>query len=397
MKKARGFMFADNGRLQRSLIAYRATLLFVFTDSTGCSFSMGSRRNSSTRLSMLIAALLLTLPNSASAETIRQDEASLGKELKLPIVQWSDKSAPTKGIIFAVHGVTLYAKRFDHVANTLAASGYPVFALDLRGFGRWRTENERFNGDNKIHYTQSQNDLVEVLSTLRKMYPDIPIYMMGESLGANLSVWVASNHGDLVDGVILSSPCVKRIIRVNKRVVLDTTKAFFKPNKEFHLGPHIKPYLSEDERVTEEYLADPGIDTDLSPADLIKSVKTNTLAIAATKKISEDMPILILAGEQDKIYKARAIPKFAKKIPSKQQTIYMFENKGHLLLEHNFVEPDVVARIGDWLETHPKRDIKKGTIAEHDSKDPAEFVDSSVGTRGSGSNTNQQNAAPETR
>lgn len=360
---------------------------------------MAKRKKLSTALSILVAAGLSVAVQAASAEPTRDNDASLGKELKLPIYYWNDESVKRKGVILAVHGVTLHARRFDSVAMKLAADGYSVYALDLRGYGRWRKENEKFNGDNKIHYTQSQGDIVEVLTALKKMYSDIPVYMMGESLGANLSVWVASTHPDLVDGVILSSPCVKRIVRLNGRVIVDSTKAFFRPYKPFGLEAHIKPYLSEDPRVTEEYLKDPDIDLDLSPADLIKSVKTNTLAIAHTKKIPEDMPILMLAGEQDKIYKAKAIPKFAKAIPSREQTIYMFENKGHLLLEHNFVEPDVFARMENWLDEQNKREGQKGEIAERDpKKDQPVFADQTQGTGGSGGNTSlMAPSSPSTR
>jgi len=350
---------------------------------------------STRRLKMLVAALMIgALPQAGFAEATRQEDASLGKELKLPICQWSDSSVPTKGMIVAVHGVTLYAKRFDSVAKSLASHGYPVYAMDLRGFGRWRNENEKFGGDNKIHYTQSQGDLVEVLSALRRMYPDIPVYMMGESLGANMSVWAASTHSDLIDGIILSSPCVKRIVRLNGRVMIDSAKGLVHPFKPFQLEPHIEPYLSEDPRVTEGYLNDPGIEKDLSPADLIKSVRTNSITLAWTKKIPEDLPVLILAGEQDKIYKAKAIPKFAKKIPSKQKTVYMFEDKGHLLLEHDYVAPDVQARIDNWLEMRQKRDIKKGTIAENDASPSPVFGEGGGGLGTGDSGTSQLAPAP---
>lgn len=347
--------------------------------------SMDRRRRFSFRLGALVAAIAALTPCVANAEAVREDDPSLGKELNLPICKWQHPAVQPKGIILALHGVTLHAKRFETVGKKLAANGYPVYALDLRGFGRWRTENEKFNGDNKIHYTQSQDDLVRVLTEMRKKYPETPIYLMGESLGANLSVWAASTHSDLIDGIILSSPCVKRIIRLNPRVMLDATKGLFKPYSEFGLEPHIKPYLSEDPRVTEEYLADPVIDKEMSPADLIKSVKTNVIALAQSDKIPEDMPILMLVGEQDRIYKAKAIPKFAKKIPSKEQTIYVFENKGHLLLEHNYVQPDVLAKLDEWLEGRHKRKLEvKGTIAEHDANKDNAYNSSDPSGSGSG-------------
>ena len=62
------------------------------------------------------------------------------------------------------------------------------------------------------------------------------------------------------------------------------------------------------------------------------------------------MPILILAGRKDQIYSANAIPQFVERLGSENKTIVIEKNKGHILLETKFIEPDVLVKIDDWLE-----------------------------------------------
>lgn len=315
------------------------------------------------QLAVLFAASTLCLSASAvQAEPIREEQVDLGQKVDVPLLHWTDQSVPTKAVIFAIHGVTLYANRFDYIANQLAKQGYQVYAIDLRGYGRWRTEKEKFSGDGKIHYTEAQKDLVSVLKAVKSKHSDLPVYLMGESLGANMAVWVASTNPELANGLILSSPCIKRIVHITPRVFIDAPKGFVRPYHEMSLRPHIEPYLSEDPRVTKQYLDDPSIYKNLSPADLIKSVKTNALSLQQTAKIPEDMPVLIIAGKRDKIYSAKAIPNFVKKLPCKDKQVHILENKGHLLIEHEFVSPDVMAHIDGWLV---ERDNKRAMQSVH--------------------------------
>lgn len=303
-----------------------------------------------------LATMAVMLTANAQAETvtaraqmIRVDDSPIGQALHLPVCEWRDPAVPPKAIIFAIHGATLYAKTFDSVANHFASEGYPVYALDMRGFGRWRSESNTFGGDSAIHYTQTKEDMSEVLGMLRRTYPKLNIYCMGESLGANMALWLVSNKPELADGAILSSPCIKRVFHPRPRLVVDFAKGWMAPYKPYDMKPHIQPYLSDDERVTAEYLNDPMINRNLSAADLIKSMRTNAEALKGSDKMPENMPLLVVAGKKDQIYKAAAIEPFMKKVGSQKKTVFIEPDKGHLLLESNYTDPKVLKEIDDWL------------------------------------------------
>src|ERR1700754_2147162 len=98
------------------------------------------------KLAMVSAVLALSLSSVARAEVSQTQDSDVGTELKLPVMEWKDDAVATKAIIFGIHGATLYSGTFDHFARHLAAEGYPVYALDMRGFGRWQKEHDKFGG-----------------------------------------------------------------------------------------------------------------------------------------------------------------------------------------------------------------------------------------------------------
>ena len=283
------------------------------------------------------------------AEVVQIQQSTVGQDLKLPVMEWKDDAVPTKAIIFGIHGATLYSGTFDHFARHLASEGYHVYALDMRGYGRWQHENDKFGGDSLIHYTQSKEDMAEVLGMLRRIHPHEKIFCMGESLGSNMALWLLSNKPELADGAILSSPCIKKAMHPRPRLVVDLVKGWKDPYKKHDLEPHIAPYLSEDPTVTEHYMKDPMINRKLSAADLIKSMRTNSDALKGAEKIPADMPLLVVAGAKDQIYHADGIEPFMKTTGSQKQTIFISPDKGHLLLETTHTDPKIMSEIDSWL------------------------------------------------
>lgn len=323
----------------------------------------------------LFASMLFSA-SGAYAEPVQIQDSKVGQELSLPVMEWKDDTVPTKAIIFGIHGATLYSGTFDHFARHLAAEGYPVYALDMRGYGRWQKEHDTFGGDKQIHYTQSKADMSEVLGMLRRIYPKEKIFCMGESLGSNMALWLVSNKPELVDGAILSSPCIKKIVHPSPRFVIDVTRGLHDPYKTYDLKPHITPYLSDDPTVTDHYMKDPMINRNLSIADLLKSMRTNSDALKGADKMPADMPLLVVAGAKDQIYRASAIEPFMKTVGSQKKTVYIAPTKGHLLLETTHTDPKIMSEIDSWLSKQvgdsPERIV--GVPKEQRKADPEAVV-----------------------
>ena len=300
---------------------------------------------------VLIAVLIAVLHAQKSLATpVCLDHSQTGERLNLPIYEWVDKSKIQKGIIVAVHGLTLYAACWDDFARHLASKGYRVFALDQRGFGRWRTEASQYNGNDKIEIAQSQQDLLDLLTTLRQSHPNRKLFLLGESVGSNMALILVSEHPELADGAILAALCYKNRIHAKPRYwIEDLAKEVVKPNAPLNLVPYAAPYLTNDPVVAKACNNDPMIYRKMTPAELIKVDILNNKAISKAKLLPSNFPLIFVSGSVDAMFKSTDLPDLRTKLGSKNVFIKLIMGKGHLLLEHQKPDPQITFLIDAWL------------------------------------------------
>jgi acylglycerol lipase len=139
------------------------------------------------------------------------DVAKLRNEFKGPheLVKTSDgktiflrhwEGAPGNGLaVLVFHGITAYSGPYGRLlAEELAAAGFNVFGMDLRGHGM----SDGARGDYPSGERLSQ-DLCETIAFLKGRFSKVVV--LGHSLGA-LSAVIAVNHcGANVDGLVLLS------------------------------------------------------------------------------------------------------------------------------------------------------------------------------------------------
>lgn len=317
---------------------------------------------------LLVAAAVLvsvSVPLAANAAAEYQSETEIGKKLNLPIVKWEDQSRTTNAIIVAVHGITLYSETLERPARHLAEQGYPVYALDLRGFGKWVDQPQKYGGDSEISFSHSKADLIKTLTQLRISHPNMPIFLVGESFGANMGISLASSDPHLIDGVIGTAPCYKAWLHPSFRWIPDTVKGVLKPSRQMELEPYVKSTLAADPEVTKAYLADPRIAHYLSPKRLIKTQLENRKGWKEVGKIPKTMPIMLIAGKNDLLYKAKSLEKKVKEFGSDNVSLHILPEQGHLLLEcQRQLDPRVVTLLDSWLATQSSKTLaSKGIVA----------------------------------
>lgn len=120
----------------------------------------------------------------------------------LPVRSWLPK-APPKAAIVALHGFNDYSRAFASPGTWLGRHGIAVYAYDQRGFG---------NGPGYGTWAGVPTyaaDLAEFTGELRKHYGNLPIYVLGESMGGAVAmVAMAAERPPAADGLILSAPAV---------------------------------------------------------------------------------------------------------------------------------------------------------------------------------------------
>lgn len=299
---------------------------------------------------MALALLLSLAASNVQAAPTYLAQNKVSQQLNLPISEWIDANKKRKGTIIAVHGLTLYGDAWNDLAKHLAVNGYRVFALDQRGFGRWQKNGAKYGGNNKIEISQSQQDLLDLTTTIRQANPKQKLFLLGESLGSNMILSLMSEHPELADGAILGSPCYKR--RAHPAPLSwtkDLAKQMIKPNKAIDLSPYSAKYLSNDPVVEKDCDQDPMLNRRMTPAELIKVDVLCNRSWNDAKVLPASFPLLIVAGDKDAMFKSTDLKKGIEKFGSKNISLNLLAGRGHLLMEHQKVIPRVGSLLDSWL------------------------------------------------
>lgn len=325
------------------------------------------------RLFVACLAGSVALAVAASAEVTRSDEGALAALSPLPLTEWRDDAVKPQGVIVMIHGVTLHAGVFDVSARALALRGFVIVAPDLRGFGRWQQRRELRQDERCVNYSRSQKEVIGLIEKVRKLHPGLPVYVVGESLGANMAVGLAAARPDLVDGLVLSSPCITRHIFLFAGMVVDVFRSLPAGNGQLSMKSYIRSRLSDDPKIVEGYQQDPAIRKTLSLRELIQSRFALKRGYLAAKEVSAQLPVLIMQGTADRLFKPHGVYALVGRLSSVDESVKWFEGRGHLLLETDYVAPEVLNTMTDWLCERAARTGLPATAARvPESKETAE-------------------------
>lgn len=124
----------------------------------------------------------------------------------LPIVTkvWlPEMTAVRKGVIQIAHGMCETKERYNKVINIFTEMGYVCVISDLRGHG----ENVEFEKD--LGYIGDDGadlmveDLHAVTVYIKNNFPDLPVILMGHSMGALLSRAYTKKYDEDIDMLVL--------------------------------------------------------------------------------------------------------------------------------------------------------------------------------------------------
>ncbi|MSO72869.1 MAG: alpha/beta hydrolase [Rhodospirillaceae bacterium] len=133
--------------------------------------------------------------------------------LELAVRRWLPAGlgdvSPPRAVVLAVHGFNDYSKAFDKVPGSpgvgpyLAARGIAVYAYDQRGFGA--SPHFGMWPGRKVMV----RDFVDFVAVLKGLYPDTPLYGLGESMGgAVMMAALARPEPPPLTGAVLAAPAV---------------------------------------------------------------------------------------------------------------------------------------------------------------------------------------------
>jgi alpha-beta hydrolase superfamily lysophospholipase len=304
---------------------------------------------------------------------------NLSQELGFPIYSWAPDNAP-KAVVLAIHGATLHGRAYTTIGEHLSKNGYAVFSPDLRGFGAWYHNNKQDKEEERVTravlYRQSETDLKNLLGKLHELYPGKPVFIMGESVGANFAIKLLANNPDCAAGMILSSPAVKQRMFFGPTVMMQCLTVFFvNPGAQLDVTPYLKSRVSENKKITDERINDPLGRNKMNVGELFKTRWFNKECLTFVPQVPSKAAVLVIEGAEDKLFDAEDVNNVMSQMPCEDKTVHLMKGKGHINLETVYLQPDVASIVDDWLaEKSTKYANQPGKMTTVSSSDTGKTV-----------------------
>lgn len=210
------------------------------------------------------------------------------------------------GAVGIVHGLGEHSGRYAHVARTFASANYMVIAYDQQGHGQSSGQKGHVRS-----YSDLLHDVGELVDSLAERAPNVPRFLLGQSLGGNLVLNFALRHTPSIDGIIALSPLLLPTRRPPTwKLTVGHTLNVVWPTFAFAIG--IDPtHLSRDPTAIACVSQDPMIQDRVSARLAVQMFAAGRWALARASTLRTRT--LLMHGTADPVTSCEASGEFAKR------------------------------------------------------------------------------------
>lgn len=274
-----------------------------------------------------------------------------------------------KGLFHIVHGMTEYIDRYDPLMSQLAENGYLAFGYDNLGHGKTAKDDSELGF---IAHRDGWKYLVTDVNTyqnaVKTLYPDLPLYLMGHSMGSFIARLAAESYGENYQKLIICGTSGKNplaplglfttnIIKmlfggkhISKLVI---AMAFGSYNKKFEKLSHYD-WLTKDRDIIDKYQNDKYCTFKFTVSamhDLIKLI-----VLCNRKKwyenLKKDLPVMLISGADDPVGNyGKGVKEVHKRLNNAGITadIKLYENCRHEILNDS-CRQEVITDILNFID-----------------------------------------------
>ncbi|HEX2816887.1 MAG TPA: alpha/beta fold hydrolase [Phenylobacterium sp.] len=262
--------------------------------------------------------------------------------------RWTDDTVTPHAVLQVAHGMGEHARRYQAPLAPLIAAGWAVYADDHRGHGLTAPSPEHLGDFGENGAELVVEDLHRLTSLARAEHPDLPLILLGHSLGSFFAQAFVFDHSHAIDGLVLSGTAAfgDRTGPVRR---LDEVTLDGEPRRTAY------DWLSRDPGEVDAYIADPlcGFSRKETSAGSFARVAARLKDPAEIARIRKDLPIYVFVGDKDPINQDLALLKplvdryRAAGLTDLEVKVYP-GGRHEMLNETNRAE--VVADLTAWLE-----------------------------------------------
>jgi alpha-beta hydrolase superfamily lysophospholipase len=256
--------------------------------------------------------------------------------------RWLPAGQRPTAVAVIAHGLGEHSGFYLPVTRYLLGRGLAVYAYDQRGFGR--SEGRR---GHVMRYEQYIEDLRAMVARARAEQPELPMVLLGHSMGGTIAVLFAERYPRTVTHVILSAPALILRRRVSPRErVLAITMSRLKPTYT-RTGKSDPTLLTRDPAMQQEVLADRWRHQHITARLFMELfVRAPREALAHLHRLR--MPLLIIHGADDPLVSPASSQRIYRGAASSSKRLRIYRGLRHETLRE-LERAQIFADVGDWL------------------------------------------------
>jgi acylglycerol lipase len=253
-----------------------------------------------------------------------------------------------KAMLLIVHGFGEHCGRYRPVVDHFVPRGYAVYAFDHIGHGR--SEGTRAHVQRFSDYTDTLHTFVGMV---QRWQPEIPLFLIGHSLGGLIVADYVLDHASGLAGAVLSGPVIAVPENITP-VTVAVGKVLSALAPQARIAGIEAEGISRDPDIVQAYIEDPLVYRGKMTARLgAEALKTQQRVMAEASTI--ELPLLIIHGGADVLAPPAGSRECYEAVSSADKTLKVYEGLYH----ETYHEPEREQVLGDmqaWLEAHLQED-----------------------------------------
>ena len=287
-------------------------------------------------------------------------------------MRWEPEGGSVRAVLQICHGVAEHIARYDAFARYLNGLGIAVVGHDHLGHGLSLPE-----GGTPVYFGEGNtwntvvDDIYVLHQRIRLRYPDVPLCIMGHSMGSFLTrTYLIRYPGTVKAAVIMGTgwqpkaviaggmavaKAVGAVVGENGTSDLVTNLAFGAYNKLFAPNRTSCDWLSADEDNVDAYMADPLCGADATVGlfrQMLSGIRFNQ-RLSNLRQMDPRIPVLFVAGEKDPVGDCgngvrRTYQEF-RHAGVQDCTLKLYPGLRHEILNEKAQQQQIFEDIGQWL------------------------------------------------
>lgn len=249
-----------------------------------------------------------------------------------------DAPEQPKAVVVIVHGLCEHYGRYDYLTERLNASGYAVVRFDHRGHGRSMGKKTWYDDRTQI---VADTDLF--VEEARAHYPDLPMFMLGHSMGGFGAASYGTAHPGKLAGYVLSGAWTRDHAGLASGAVEQGL------DRETYIPNELGDGVCSDPAVVAAYTADPFVVKEFSAA-LLFAVHDGHLWLRERAADFAD-PVILLHGGSDGLVSPQDSIDMYGEISSTDKSLRIYAGLCHEVF-NEYKKDRVIRDAIEWLDDH---------------------------------------------